>query len=76
MAERPTDSFTFAELLDHEISGPEIRTKLKAFMETGDLSGHHFEFFADATDLTSEHPVVATLDGFIARWTGTHWVAD
>jgi hypothetical protein len=76
MPERPTNSFAFAELLDSEVPGPDIGSQLEIAMETGLIGDYHFNFFADSTDLTSEHPVLATLDGFIARWDGTHWVAD
>jgi hypothetical protein len=74
--ERPTDSFAFAEVLDAEIQPPEIHTKLAAFLDSGMVGGHHFEFFSDATDPESDNPVLATIDGFKARWDGTHWVAD
>jgi hypothetical protein len=40
------------------------------------VGGHHLEFFSDATDPESKNPVVATVDGLIARWNGTHWVAN
>jgi hypothetical protein len=76
MPDRPTDSFGFAELRDAEVPGPDIRGRLEIVMETGLIGEYHFNFFADSTDLTSEHPVLTTLDGFIARWDGTHWVAD
>jgi hypothetical protein len=76
MPDRPEDSFAFAELLNAEIPGPDLRSQLEILMETGRLGEYHFNFFADSTDLTSEHPLLATVDGFIARWDGTRWVAD
>jgi hypothetical protein len=76
MPERPTDSFAFAELLNAEVPGPDVRSQLEVVMETGLVGEYHFNFFTDSVDLTSAQPVLPTLDGFIARWDGTHWVAD
>jgi hypothetical protein len=76
MPDRPTDSLAFAELLNAEIPGPDVPSQLEIVMATGLIGAYHFGFFTDSIDLTSEQPVLPTLDGFIARWDGAHWMAD